>query len=414
MNSGDIAWMLMSSALVLLMTPGLAFFYSGLVRERNAINTIKMSFIALAVIAIEWALVGYSLSFSEGNAFLGGLSWIGLSGVGLEPNPTYGETIPHLMFMVFQMMFAIITPALISGAVVGRMKFKAYVAFILLWGLFIYNPLAHWVWGGGWLSDLGALDFAGGTVVHISAGFSALIAAAILGPRNTEGKTQEMPHNIPFVILGASLLWFGWFGFNAGSALSAGSLATLAFVTTNLSAAAAVVTWMLLNLVRGEKPSAIGSAISAVVGLVAITPAAGFVTPMSALLIGSISTVISFFAIQFFKKGRIDDTLDVFACHGLGGLSGAILTGVFATTSVNPAGANGLLYGNPGLLLTQCIAIAATIAYCVVGTAGILYFLKATIGLRTSSESELRGLDAMEHGEDAYVLESTALNSTKL
>ncbi|MEQ1643834.1 MAG: ammonium transporter, partial [Pyrinomonadaceae bacterium] len=318
MNTGDTAWLLIASALVLLMTPGLAFFYGGLVRDTDVINTIKMSFVSLALIAVEWAVIGYSLSFSTGTSLIGGLAWVGLQNVGPDPIADYAATIPHLLFMAYQMMFAIITPALISGAIVGRMRFKAYLLFIFLWGLLVYNPLAHWVWAvDGWLRALGALDFAGGTVVHISAGFSALAAAIILGPREN-GKHSGRPHNVPFVILGASLLWFGWFGFNAGSALGANSLASLAFVTTMLSAAAAVITWIVIEMIHKDRPTSVGAAIAAVVGLVAITPAAGFVTPMSAIAIGFIASGVCYGSLQLFAKTKIDDTLDVFACHGVG------------------------------------------------------------------------------------------------
>ena len=395
------------------MTPGLAFFYGGLVRETAVINTMKMSFIALGVIALEWAIIGYSMAFAPGSALLGGFSWIGLSGVGSQPSSLYATTAPHLAFMAFQMMFAIITPALISGAVVGRMKFNAYAIFILLWGLIVYNPLAHWVWGtGGWIAELGALDFAGGTVVHISAGVSALVAALIIGPRRPPreatgrpvGDREQIdgPHNIPFVLLGAALLWFGWFGFNAGSSLAADGLAATAFVTTMLSSAAAIVTCVMADIMRGRKPSVTGAAIAAVVGLAAITPAAGFVTPMAAIAIGAIASVLSYFAMHWLKRTRLDDTLDVFACHGLGGIVGVLSTGVFATTQVNESGADGLLYGNPGLLTSQFIAVAATAALAAAGTAGILYALKAVMVIRVSAEEEHNGIDVSEHAETAY------------
>ena len=406
MSGGDTAWVLICSALVLLMTPGLAFFYGGLVREKNAINTIKMSFIALGVIALEWVVVGYSMAYAEGSKLIGGLAWVGLSGVGVLPNADYSETVPHLAFMAFQMMFAIITPALISGAVVGRMKFKAYVLFILCWGVLVYNPVAHWVWGpGGWIAEMGAIDFAGGTVVHITAGVSALVAALVLGPRKKEAKKEERPHNIPLVVLGTGLLWFGWFGFNAGSALAADGVAALSFVTTMIAASAAVVTWVMLQAWQTEKPTAVGACIAAVVGLVAITPGAGFVTPMSAIAIGSIAAAVSYFAMQWMGRTRVDDALDVFACHGLGGATGAILTGVFATTSINAGGANGLLAGNPGLLLAQLISVLVVAAYAAVATAGILYVLKAIVGLRTSPEAEALGIDLVEHAEAAYAHE---------
>jgi len=409
MNSGDTAWLIVSSALVLLMTPGLAFFYGGLVRDTDVVNTIKMSFISLAIIALEWAIVGYSMSFAPGTGLLGGFEWVGLAGVGADPNQDYAATVPHLAFMAFQMMFAIITPALISGAIVGRMRFRVYALFILLWGLVVYNPIAHWVWGaGGWLRELGALDFAGGSVVHISAGVSALVAAIILGPREALGHESKIPHNVPFVILGASLLWFGWFGFNAGSALAANGLASLSFVTTNLSAAAAVVTWVVIEITFKGKTSGVGAAVAAVVGLVAITPAAGFVTPLSSIAIGCIASVVCYSAMQMLGRTRIDDTLDVFACHGVGGIVGALLTGVFATTSVNPAGADGLLYGNPKLILLQSVSILATAGLAAGGTAAIMLALRLVTNLRTSEEAA-RGIDLVEHGEGAYALGTGSL-----
>jgi Amt family ammonium transporter len=408
MDTGNTAWVLICTALVLLMTPGLAFFYGGLVREKNVVNTMKMSFVALGMVSIVWALLGYSLAFAPGTPWIGGLAYLGLSGVGGEPGALGGD-IPHAAFMLFQMMFAVITPALISGAVVGRIRFKPYAAFIVLWSVFVYSPIAHWVWGtGGWLANLGALDFAGGSVVHISAGVSALVAALILGPRlnASAGNTEERPHNVPFVVLGASLLWFGWFGFNAGSALAADGLAALAMLTTMLSAAAAVVAWMITHWALDKKPTAVGSSIAAVVGLVAITPAAGFVTPLAAIVIGAVATLVSYAALSIISRSRIDDTLDVFACHGVGGVVGALLTGVFATTSVNAGGANGLLYGNPQLLGVQAISVLATALYAAAGTAVVLLALKRVTSLRTSQHDEERGVDLSEHDENAYDLES--------
>lgn len=410
MNSGDTAWLLISSALVLLMTPGLAFFYGGLVRDTDVVNTIKMSFVSLAVIAVEWAVLGYSMAFGTGTAFIGGASWIGLRNVAFGPNADYAPSVPHLAFMTFQMMFAIITPALISGAIVGRMRFRVYLLFILLWSVVVYNPVAHWVWGvGGWLRQLGALDFAGGSVVHISAGVSALVAAKILGPRKPVEMEHHVPHNVPFVILGASLLWFGWFGFNAGSAMSAGGLASLAFLTTNLSAAAAVVTWVLIEIISKDRTTGVGAAVAAVVGLVAITPAAGFVTPASSIAIGSIAAVVCYVAIQLLGRTDIDDALDVFACHGVGGMVGALLTGVFATTSVNPAGGDGLLYGNPKLIGLQMISIVATASLAALGTAAIMFALRFVVGLRTLNLETAKGIDIVEHGEGAYALGTGSL-----
>ena len=408
MNSADTAWILLASAMVLVMTPGLAFFYGGLVRERQVVNTIKMSFVSLGVTAVLWALVGYSLAFAPGTSLVGDLRWAGLSGVGLEPGPAT-DGIPHLAFMLFQMMFAIITPALISGAVVGRMRFRAYVLFIALWSLLVYCPLAHWVWGpGGWIGEMGALDFAGGTVVHISAGVAALVAARILGPRRPiDDGSDDEPHNVPFVVLGGSLLWFGWFGFNAGSALAVDGVAVIAFVTTMLAASAAVAAWVFAETLRSGKPTATGAAIAAVVGLVAITPAAGFVTPGAALLIGAIGALASYLAIDVLRRTGLDDTLDVFACHGLGGIVGALLTGIFSTTAVNPAGAPGLLQGGAGLLTAQAIGVIAAALFSALATAAILGVVSLLVGLRTSEQAERIGIDLSEHAEHAYRREPT-------
>lgn len=402
MSHGNTAWILVSTAMVLLMTPGLALFYGGLVRERQVLNTMKMSFVALGVIALQWVVIGYSLVFAPGSSLIGGLEWAGLAGVTGDVNADYADSIPHLAFMAFQMMFAIITPALISGAVVGRMKFKAYLLFILFWALLVYNPIAHWVWGpGGWIGELGALDFAGGTVVHISAGVSALVAALMLGPGHRKGDI-DMPHNVPLVVLGASLLWFGWFGFNAGSALAADGLASVAFVTTMTAAAAAVVTWVLTDMLRKGKPTATGSAIAAVVGLVAITPAAGFVSPMAAITIGAIAALVSYAAMAWLRRTALDDTLDVFACHGIGGAVGSLATGVFASLAVNPGGADGLLSGNVELVGVQFISVVATAAYAAFGTWFLLVIIRALVGLRTSDEGQEHGIDVTEHAEYAY------------
>jgi Amt family ammonium transporter len=410
MDTGSTAWILTSVALVLLMTPGLAFFYCGLVPERQVINTIKMSFVALGIIAIEWAVIGYSLAFAEGGPLIGGLDWLGLAGVGPGPESLYSSDIPHIAFMAFQMMFAIITPALISGAVVGRMKFKAYVLFILMWGLIVYNPLAHWVWGpGGWIGEMGALDFAGGTVVHVSAGVSALVAALILGPRRGADRSESArPHNVPFVVLGASLLWFGWFGFNGGSALAADGLAAHAVVTTMLGAAAAVVAWITLEMRSGGRTTATGASIAAVVGLVAITPGAGFVTPMAAMAIGAVAAVASYGTLALLGRTRLDDTLDVFACHGVGGMVGSVLTGVFASSAVNPGVSDGLIYGNPGLMIPQTVGVLAAAAFAAAGTAGILFAVKQLVGLRASDQADEVGIDLVEHRERAYLRDVTA------
>ena len=402
-SAGDTAWVLVSSALVLLMTVGLAFFYGGLVRPKNALNTMMMSVVALGVIGVQWMLVGYSIAFAPGNSWLGGLSWLGLHNVGSDPNPAYGATIPLQAHAMFQGMFAIITPALISGAIVERMRFRGYILFLVLWATLIYDPLAHWVWGAdGWLLKRGALDFAGGTVVHISAGVSALVAAWFLGPRRDYRRAPIAPHNVPLVLLGAGLLWFGWFGFNAGSALAANGLAALAFVNTNTAAAAALVTWAGLDLIRTGKVTAVGAATGLVVGLVGITPAAGYVTPLSGLLIGVLAAGVSYTAIQIRSRTKLDDALDVFSCHGLAGMAGALLTGVFATKLVNPAGGDGLLAGNVGQIGVQALAVLATIAFAALGTLGILKVVDMTVGARADVPEESAGLDLSQHGEEAY------------
>ncbi|MSR06636.1 MAG: ammonium transporter [Gemmatimonadetes bacterium] len=393
----------MSTALVLLMTVGLAFFYGGLVRPKNSLNTMMMSVVALGLVGVQWVLVGYSISFGPGGPWLGRLDWVGFQSVGLEPHPFYGNTIPQQAHAMFQGMFAIITPALISGAIVERMRFRSYVAFILLWSTFIYDPLARWVWGqGGWLAAKGALDFAGGTVVHISAGVSALVAALYLGARRDFRRIPIAPHNVPLVLLGAGLLWFGWFGFNAGSALAANGIAALAFTNTNTAAAAALVTWVILEMRKSGKATAVGAATGAVVGLVGITPAAGFVAVPASLAIGVICALISYGAMQLRAHTRVDDSLDVFSCHGMAGMSGALLTGVFASKLANPAGADGLLAGNPGQLAVQALAVFAAIAFSALGTIGILWLVKVTIGLRSDVHDEISGLDMSEHGEEAY------------
>lgn len=402
-SSGDTAWVLMASALVLLMVPGLAFFYGGLVRNKSALNTMLMSLGALALVTVQWVLFGYSVAFGPGSSWIGSFAWAGMSGVGATANPTYAAALPHILFAAFQGMFAGITVALFSGAVIDRMRFAAYLAFGLLWSTFVYDPLAHWVWGdGGWLRSLGALDFAGGTVVHISAGVTALVLAIVLGPRREFGRTPHVPHNVPFALLGAGLLWFGWFGFNAGSALAADGIAANALVTTHAAAAAALLTWMTVEYFKTGRATAVGAATGAVVGLVAITPAAGFVTPLSAIAIGVLAAPCSFFALQFRSKSKVDDTLDVFACHGVAGIAGALLTGVFASKAVNPNGADGLLAGNAKLLGIQFVAVAATIVFAGVASFVLLRALKAVMEIRISVEAELSGIDVTEHGEEAY------------
>jgi Amt family ammonium transporter len=402
-SAADTAWLLFSSALVMLMIPGLALFYGGLVRSRSSLNAFMMSLAPIGFVTLQWVLIGYSLAFAPGTSWLGSLSWVGFNGVSGAPNPTYAATVPHLAFAAFQAMFAAITAALISGAVVERLRFRAYLAFVVLWATLVYDPLAHWVWGdGGWLRALGALDFAGGTVVHVSAGASALVAALVLGRRRDAGRAVIVPHNVPFVLIGAGLLWFGWFGFNAGSALAVGEIATGAFVATHTAAASALATWMLLDLAMSGRATAVGAATGAVVGLVAITPAAGYVTPLAALMIGVLGAGASFVAMQLRAKTRIDDALDVFACHGVGGIVGALLTGVFASKAVNPGGADGLLAGNPSLLGAQLLAVVATLLLAGGATFVILHAVRVTVGLRVPLGAELRGLDVSEHGEAAY------------
>src|SRR3954464_434965 len=400
MNQADTAWMLISTALVLLMTPALAFFYGGLVRSKNSLNTMMMSFISLGFVAVLWALVGYSLAFSTGNNWIGDLSNVFLKGVGLDVRPT--TTIPHALFMSYQGTFAIITAALISGAIVERMRFSAYVTFISLWAVVVYSPIAHWVWGGGWLAKMGALDFAGGTVVHVNAAVAALAAAIVVGQRSDYKKASILPHNVPFVLLGAGLLWFGWFGFNAGSALAAGPIAALAFVTTMLAPAATLVVWTIIDVVRTGKPTSVGAATAIVVGLVAVTPAAGFISPMSALALGAIAAVPSYFAIQLRAKTSLDDSLDVVAAHGVGGTVGALLTGVFAQKALNGV-ADGLLFGNPKQLLIQGAAVLAAIVYSGVGSFVLLKIVGLVLPLRADAADEDSGLDIGQHGEEAYM-----------
>jgi Amt family ammonium transporter len=389
------------------MTPGLAFFYGGLVRSKNVINTMMMSFVAMAVVATQWVVCGYSLAFGSGEGVLGGLvgnlDWAGLAEVTYEPNPDYAATIPHQLFMIYQGMFAIITPALISGAIVERIRFKAYVIFLLLWSLLCYSTVAHWVWGmGGWLRNLGALDFAGGTVVHINAGVAALVASLVLGPRSGFPQRIMPPHNVTLALLGGGMLWFGWFGFNAGSALASGNLATAAFVSTNVGAAAAMLSWLLIEAKVKGKPTAVGAVTGAVAGLVAITPACGFVTPLGALCIGLAVSPICFIALNLRVRWRLDDSLDAFSVHGVGGIFGALMTGFFATTSVNPGGNDGLLYGNPGLLATQTIAILATLVFSGLATYAILKVLGSLMKIRSDEEDQFEGLDVVEHGEKGY------------
>ena len=402
-DSGDTTWLLVSSAIVLMMTaPGLALFYGGLVRRKNALATIMQCFILMAVMSIQWVLWGYTLAFGpDVGSVIGNLDWLGLVGVGGAPSD-YAPTVPHQAFMIFQGMFAIITPALIAGAIADRMKFSAFLTFAVLWATLVYDPLAHWVWGGGWIGGMGALDFAGGTVVHISSGVSALVAAIVLGKRLGYPAEPMPPHNVPYTVIGAALLWFGWFGFNAGSALAADAVAVGAFVATNTAAAAATLGWMGAEWWTRGKPTVLGAATGAVAGLVGITPAAGFVGPLSAIVIGVAVGVVCFAACSVKFKFGYDDSLDVVGVHGVGGALGALLTGVLASTAVNPGGADGLLFGNPGQLWIQFVSVAVTAVYCGGVTYILLKIVDAVIGLRVTEDDEQVGLDLSQHGETAY------------
>jgi len=401
-SAGDTAWLLASAALVMLMTPALGFFYGGLVRRKNVLATIMHSFFILALISVQWVLWGYTLAFGpDHGGLIGGLDWLALRGVGQDPGP-YAPTVPHEAYMVFQMMFAVITPALITGAFAERKRFKAFVIFTLLWATFVYDPVAHWVWGGGWLGQLGALDFAGGTVVHITSGVSALVAALVLGRRVGFGREAMDPHDATMTVLGASLLWFGWFGFNAGSAITAGGLAANAFVVTNTAAAMGALTWMTVSWLHKGAPSVLGAAAGAVAGLVAITPASGYVDVSASILIGLGAGVFCYTAIQLTKRLKVDDALDVFGVHGVGGAWGALATGIFATVAINSGAKDGLLYGNPGQLGIQAIAVAASIVYSAVMTFVILKVIDVFVGLRVPESEEVLGLDASQHREAAY------------
>jgi len=401
-DTGDTAWVLISAALVFIMTPGLAFFYGGMVRSKNVLTTIMQSFFIVAMISVEWVLIGYTMTFGPDiNGFIGSLDKLGLAGVGL--NVLENGTIPELAFVAFQCMFAVITPALITGAFAERMKFAAFAVFILLWAILIYNPMAHWVWGGGFLAELGALDFAGGLVIHILSGVSGLTLCILLGKRKGYGHTAMIPHNLPMTVLGATLLWFGWFGFNAGSALGANALAANAFVTSQAAAAAATVSWVLAEWKFNGKPTILGAASGCVAGLVAITPAAGFVAPLPSVIIGLVGGVVCFFAVAVLKeKLGYDDALDAFGVHGIGGTWGAVATGLWATTEINPDGANGLLFGETHLFTAQLISIVVAYALAIAGTY-VLYKIVSTImETRASEAEELTGLDIVEHGERGY------------
>ena len=409
LNSGNTAWVLVSAAMVLFMTPGLAAFYSGMVRRKNVLSTTMQSYFAMGIVTVIWVLFGYSLAFSDGSGalapFIGGLNYLGLNGISNQLAPL-APTIPHTVYAIYQGMFAIITVALITGAVAERMKFKAYVMFAVLWAIFVYSPLAHWVWQpNGWLFKLGALDFAGGTVVHVSSAAGALAACILLGRRKGFGKEAFHPHNLPMTVLGAGILWFGWFGFNAGSALAADGLAGSAFLNTHVAAAAAMIAWMIVETFHSGKPTVLGAASGAVAGLVAITPAAGFVEPWAAIIIGLIAGMVCYFGLFIKNRFKFDDALDVVGIHGVGGTTGAILTGVFATTAINAAGRNGLLYGAPQQVGIQLVGVVAAWAFSFVVSFAILKLVDAVVGLRVDEETEIRGLDLGEHLEEGYIFD---------
>ncbi len=403
-DTGDTAWILMSTALVMLMTPGLALFYGGMVRKKNVLGTIMHSFVAIALVSVQWILLGYSLAFGPDiKGLIGNLDWVGLNGVGLLPNADYAPTVPHMAFMIYQAMFAVITPALISGAFAERMKFSAFIVFTLLWTTIVYDPVAHWVWGtGGWMKSLGVLDFAGGIVVHATSGFSALAAALYIGKRKGFLHEQMPPHDLPMTVLGAGLLWFGWFGFNAGSALSSGGLATMAFVTTHTAAVSATLTWVFVEWYHRGKPTMFGAATGAIAGLATITPAAGFVGPMPALFIGVVAALLCYTALNAKTKFGYDDSLDAFGVHGVGGTVGTILAGVFASVAINAAGANGLLFGNPRQLAVQVGAVALVAVYSFVVSLGLFKLIDLVMGVRVDRDQETEGLDLSQHGENGY------------
>lgn len=407
MNAADTVFIMVCAGLVMLMTPGLALFYGGMVRRKNVLGTLMQSFIILGVITLEWVLWGYSMAFGpDYGGITGGLEWFALRGVGMSPSADYGPTLPHVTFMIFQCMFAVITPALITGAFAERMKFSAFLIFTLAWATLVYNPLCHWVWGvGGWMGKMGALDFAGGTVVHISSGISALAAAFVIGKRLGYGTTAYIPHNLPMTITGAAILWFGWFGFNAGSALASNGLAANAFAVTHIASSAAAVSWMVIEWIHRGKPTTLGVVSGAVAGLVAITPASGFVGILPAVIIGAVAGVLCYGGVLLKTALGYDDSLDVVGIHGLGGTWGALATGLFASTSINPDGANGLFFGNPSQLLIQAISVAATMVFAFVMTLLILKVVDLLIGVRISEEGEVKGLDLMLHNETGYSLQ---------
>jgi Amt family ammonium transporter len=405
-DAGDTAFVLLSASLVMLMTPGLALFYGGMVRRKNVLGTIMQSFVAIAIVSVQWILFGYSLSFGPDiGGIIGGLDWTGLRGVGGSPNPDYAATIPHIAFMIYQAMFAVITPALITGAFAERMKFSAFFIFTILWSTIVYDPVAHWIWGaGGWLKNTGVLDFAGGIVVHITSGISALAAALVIGKRKGYMHEAFTPHNLPMTVLGAGLLWFGWFGFNAGSALSSGTLSAMTFVVTHISAVSATLIWVIMEWLHRGKPTMFGAATGSIAGLATITPASGFVGPMSALCIGLAAGAVCYAALNMKNRFGYDDSLDAFGVHGIGGALGTIATGIFAQKVLNSAGADGLLFGSSKMLISQIIAVSVTAIYSFVITVIILKVIDWTIGLRVNEEAEVEGLDISQHGESGYTL----------
>jgi len=403
-DAGDTAFVLLSASLVMLMTPGLALFYGGMVRRKNVLGTIMQSFVAIAIVSVQWILFGYSLSFGpDMGGIIGSLDWAGLRGVGGSPNPDYAATIPHLAFMIYQAMFSVITPALITGAIAERMKFSAFFVFTILWSTVVYDPVAHWVWGtGGWLKNMGVLDFAGGIVVHITSGISALAAALVIGKRKGYLHEPFYPHNLPMTVLGTGLLWFGWFGFNAGSALSSGTLSAMTFVVTHISAVSATLLWVIIEWIHRGKPTMFGAATGSIAGLATITPASGFVGPMSALCIGLAAGAVCYIALNIKNRFGYDDSLDAFGVHGIGGILGTIATGLLAQKILNPGGADGLLFGGSKMLISQVIAVSVTAIYSFIITVVILKVIDWTIGLRVDEEAEVEGLDISQHGENGY------------
>jgi len=405
-NAGDTAFVLISAALVMLMTPGLAFFYGGMVRRKNILGVLMQCFVVLCVLSVMWVLFGYSLSFSPSGSFTGGLRWFGLRGIGFEPNADYAPTIPHQAFIAFQLMFAVITPALIIGAFAERMKFSAFLIFAVIWSLFVYYPVCHWVWGtGGWLKKMGVIDFAGGIVVHMTAGIAALVTTIIIGKRKNLEHNFPAPHNLPFVALGTGLLWFGWFGFNAGSALAANGVAANAFLVTNTAAAAAGMSWGILEWIRNGKPTIFGTLTGTIAGLATVTPAAGFITPLSALIFGAFASIFCYIAVSVIKpKLGYDDSLDAFGVHGIGGMLGTLMVGLFATKAVNPSGVNGLFFGNPNQFIIQGFAVLVVFAYTLTVTFVIYKLVDLFMRVRVSEKEELMGLDLTQHRERAYTV----------